>query len=812
MSQIAKPNHFPLIEAFLEQPEEGQGGRVGVCTNMTTAGQVRNEIVPDNRPQVPVLGTLIVNRDGAERMVLNSLVHPSLDTIVLFGSEGVDFAPSTNLLKAVQAGLDPTDGRNHIVGGLGGSAGYPNLTLPVFDVFRETTTVLPLYSSERRSKPATVETYLGWLAQQNRVSLAIIEHLEKSAGTKAKVHYGTLNKLIEMLGDEPRRPKPATELNAQDFQHLQPPIFEVEPSEEKPSVPFRAEVNSAGNIVVTLRVGTEILAFIGDDEFDLAFTIMDALGEKKKLLTPLDQLMLGAEIGRSGVQMRNAITVEQFSRADVDSRMAQTIPMRRSGPLKTDKKYYYRVRTVDEALSVMCMSTDRCEEVFDLRGDGTVSIIRKLAELNRFEDYEMDILHRMDIGTQIAKARIAADHGQKFMQDFPALFLPNTTTMPFEVAESDTFLDAHRRLITRTYTEGLQVSHADAHKGLTRTVGALVVLRSAASALEKTPGFYQQGTEPPEVTRAAYAAQLLRFDDDGGYSYGERTRTHFGFDQLPAVVDALRADPSRAAIIQRFDPSVDMSWEVTAGGKREYSHDPCLSHDIYWIGGGGKLQSFHIARAHNLVNAYPDNIYGLHDAYVQTIAQGLGVDIGDIYVLSSRGNILLLTEEMRARAIISEPSKPYLRERAYPLGPVRLSESDPVQLRSGTVAYYAGNFPDQIDSRLINNSIIDRLRDYRGIDTIEKAIDYLEDRGDSHNNPLMSTYFAGESRIQSYQLLFLQNNVFAGKLYTTAVFTNSDSLLQPMDMTTCTYIANIFAEKLGVEKGQLVITYAPTRV
>jgi hypothetical protein len=82
----------------------------------------------------------------------------------------------------------------------------------------------------------------------------------------------------------------------------------------------------------------------------------------------------------------------------------------------------------------------------------------------------------------------------------------------------------------------------------------------------------------------------------------------------------LKDNPS-LYIIQRFNPVVDMSIEEEEGCIIS-SHDPCLTHDIYFVL-GGKLNSFHIARAHNLVNAYPENIFGLHDAYDSEISKSL---------------------------------------------------------------------------------------------------------------------------------------------------------------------------------------------
>ena len=97
---------FPLVEAILLTPPEGGTGEIGICTNTSAPGQIINEIPEELRSHVTVLGTLIVSRDGAERMIINSLVHPTLKYLILFSEESVTFAPSTNLLLALMDGFD----------------------------------------------------------------------------------------------------------------------------------------------------------------------------------------------------------------------------------------------------------------------------------------------------------------------------------------------------------------------------------------------------------------------------------------------------------------------------------------------------------------------------------------------------------------------------------------------------------------------------------------------------------------------------------------------------------------------------------
>ena len=112
---------FPLIDAYLIIPKQGKKGHIGICTNTTAPGQVFNEIDKKPRKNVSVLGSLIVNRDGSERMVVNSLAHSSLRYLILFSEESLTFSPSTNLLLALQNGIDIKKS-NNIIKGKGASA------------------------------------------------------------------------------------------------------------------------------------------------------------------------------------------------------------------------------------------------------------------------------------------------------------------------------------------------------------------------------------------------------------------------------------------------------------------------------------------------------------------------------------------------------------------------------------------------------------------------------------------------------------------------------------------------------------------
>ncbi len=802
---MANPS-FPLVKANLLLPPDGREGSIAVCTNTLAPGMVYNEIEPRNRPHISVLGSLVVNRDGTERMILNTLVHQRVQTLVSFGADSHTFSPSLNLLSAIMQGYKPDRTGHYIERGVGASPHYPNISPEHLELFRNNITVLPLFTSARKSHEDTIRAYLDWLSvqsDQKAVVANFIRRVYKKCGSK--IYYDKLNELInEVTANDRPKIKVVPELDSKDFQQLQPPVVEAEPYRELPEVPFSVWYKD-GVLEVEVRIGgsSHHLFVSGEDEFQVAYTLVKQIKELKKYFTPHEQLLLGAEIARAMIKGVDELETEPYS-TQMEPGSAEYLPPVALRGLKTDKQYYYRVGVEDDQLSVQCMSYDTCDDVFDLRSTHASDILYQLAELNRFEDYELDMLHRMDVGMQCARAEAALRHGKVFMQDLDRLVSLNTTDLPLVYTEGGTFLGAHKALLGDVYTRGLTEPHADTQKGLGRTAIVLAVFRNAGYAFGTMPRVYQQGDASPDQMRADYKAQLLRFDHDGSYSYGQRTREYFGVDQLEQAAEALDSHPNVPCIIQRFDPVVDMGHTVDADtGNEKYTHDPCLTHDIYFIAADGRLHGVHIARAHNLVNAYPENMYGLQDAYTASIATSLGVEVGDEVMLSSRANVLLLTEEQRLKTLLAEPSKPYGDMFSpHTIGPINLSSMSEEPPEHPAIFY------EHVDivktERKPAHPFLGRLTNIGGINTVERAIDYLEKRGANHNNPVLSTYDARIDNPQSAQLVFFQANVMGGKLHATAVFANRTSDDQQADQELCHYLATQYASRLGVPLGKLM--------
>ncbi|MBI1974578.1 MAG: hypothetical protein HYS51_01895 [Candidatus Zambryskibacteria bacterium] len=791
--------YFPLVEAMLTIPPEGKSGFIGICTNTTAAGQVLNEIKELVRPNVSVLGSLIVSRDGSERMIVNALAHPTLKFLVLFSEESLTFTPSTNLLIALMDGFEPNREGNYIKGGVAASSHYPSITKKIFDIFRQEITVIPVFMGKHPKSREVVTRYLEWL--KPKIPSELHAFLIKT-NSEDKIYYDSLNSILEMLISIPTSPKEKVELDPKDFQHLQPPKIELKGKKIKLAVPFKV-TDDNGLIRLDIKIGPKSYFIKSNDPFLLSYSLMKFLGKNKKPISPIDQLLLGAELGRVGTEIASGISFPSFVISSAISGKEE-IPLESNIKLVMDKRYYYKISNRGGKVSVMCLAFDVCESVFELLADNLYVMAERLARENRFEQYEMDILHRMDIGTQLARAAMAATLGYSFIQDFATIFKINTEVLPSILVEGDNFLSVHKGVLQKIYTQGITEEHGDPWKGLARTASVLAIYRNVQKALETMPAIYRQGDQDTPLMRENYKRELLRLDHDGTYSYGQRTRAYFGFDQLQKTVEIFKKNPKRAAVVQRFDPSTDMDTFIDNDtGKTKFTHDPCLTHDIFFIL-NNKLHSFHIARAHNTVNAYPENVFGLFDAYTSKIAKDLRLETGDMYMLSNRANILLLTEEQRTKKILGEPSKPH-GEWDVSSGPYLLDNNVKEPGTEGAVAYSIQKIIFQ--EKRPKNKTLDKLEKYMGVNTVKKLVDYLKSKGGMHNNTVLSEYHAGRDDPQADQMVFFQANVFGKKVYATAVFQNRSLKNKAEDTKLGNYIAHLIAKELNVGLGDLSLYY-----
>lgn len=784
---------FPLIEAYLICPNK-EGGIIGVCSNQLAPGIVLNEIPMRLRKKICAIGSLIVNRGGTERMIVNSLVHKKLRYLILFGEESASFKPSSNLLIALMNGYKKGEG-NYIKSSIGFGAQYPSISEKVLDSFRQNVIVLPVFKGSKE----IVEGYLGWL--EARVPKEIFNCL-KSINQKKKIYYDSLFSLMEALPDVPAFGKKIIELELREFQSLQPKIVILKGVGQAEEVNFEAR-KEKGKIAVNIDFGGELYSIEGKDGFLLAYSLMKFMNENGLKLSIRKQLFLGVEISRAEMEIKHGLISDSITRPDSKLGSRKKIPLEEQAVLKEDKNYYYTIFLKEGYICVRVTNYDTCKCLFEIRAKSIIPLIDKLAGENRFQDYEQQILHRIDVGIEIGRAGIAFKNKRVFLQDFHYLPSINKTNFPLFIISGNSFLTNHKRIVTSIYTQGVAQTHPDTHKGSMRSGAVLCAFKSPEQAFKKMPGIYIYGNQSEKQVRAQYKDQLLSPEPFGSYTYGNRTRDHFGKDQLKEAINSLRREPNSPFVIQRFDYLKDMAIKKR-GKELKATHDPCLTHDIYFIS-GKKLFAFHIARAHNIIGGYPTNLFGLYDAYDGPIAKALNLEMGDIFMLSSRANILLLTEEQKAKTIMKEPSKLSGRQSMF-IGPHNISNFFP----NKRIAYIERLLKKQTVKP--EHPCLGALRDYESVNILEKAISYLQTKGADHNNPIIGTYNPKEQSLgEENRLIYFQANVRAGKIQATAVFLNGSKKTFKSDIILCNYLATQYSEKLSTGLGKLFFFYVPVK-
>jgi len=784
---------FPLIDAYLICPNK-ENGEIAICTNQIAPGVVLNEIPVMSRKNICAMGSLIVNRGGAEKMIINSLVHKKLRYLILFGEETASFRPSSNLLLALMNNYKEGSG-NHIKGSIGLGAQYPSISEKLLNSFRETVIVLPIFNGSKK----VIDQYLGWV--KNRVPKEIFDYL-KSTNQQKKIYYDSLLGLIEFLSNTLIPDKKIIGMGIEEFQNLQPKIIILKNIDDVEEVNFEVRKNR-GKILIDIDFGENLYSIEGRESFVLAYSLMSFINQNKLEIPIKQQLLLGAEISRVEMEIKYNFSLKSIIKSKCRRGERKKIALLDQMVLKEDKKYYYIISLKQGYIRVQVVSYSNCKCLFEFRSESVMALVDKLSKENRFQDYDQQILHRIDTGIEIARAGIALGNSKIFIQDFHFLPELNKTDFPLFVISGDSFLTNHKKIVASTYAGGVTQRHPDAHKGPMRSGAVLCVFRNPGQAFKKMPKIYIYGDNSGVQMREEYKNQLLSPKSSDFYTYGNRTRNYFGKDQLKAAVDALRANPNSPFVIQRFDYLKDMTIQGQ-GRDMKATHDPCLTHDIYFIS-DGKFCVFHIARAHNIINAYPQNLFGLYDAYDSFVAKELNLELGDVFMLSSRANILLLTEEQGAKTIMREPSEPWSGQ-DISTAAHNIRHCFPNQ----GVAYVEGALKKQDEKP--NHLCIAVLEDYEGINIINKATGYLKLKGADHNNPIIGAYNLKKGLLkEENRLVYFQANARAGKIQATAVFLNGTKKSFRNDIKLCNYLATQYGKALGIDLGKLFFFYVPVK-
>lgn len=185
-------------------------------------------------------------------------------------------------------------------------------------------------------------------------------------------------------------------------------------------------------------------------------------------------------------------------------------------------------------------------------------------------------------------------------------------------------LDAWEELVVRCVRFGRRAALAKGERIELRD--AKVVITDPADDPECALAAYGFS---PEAFRA-YQQRILEpaLPEDIGYSYGNRLRAHFGHDALATAIAALREDPeTRHAYVALWDTARDPI--ATCGGRGR----PCLTTVFLRRDADGRLALSATYRAHNLLTAWLENVYGLM-AVQRHVAAAVAMEPGSITVLS----------------------------------------------------------------------------------------------------------------------------------------------------------------------------------
>jgi thymidylate synthase len=180
-------------------------------------------------------------------------------------------------------------------------------------------------------------------------------------------------------------------------------------------------------------------------------------------------------------------------------------------------------------------------------------------------------------------------------------------------------LAAWRELVVRCLRFGEAVELAKGRRLELRNAQAVIAapVEEPAEALARF-GFDRAGFR-------AYQRRILEaaLPEDVTYTYGHRLRAHFGRDTLADAIRTLREDPaSRQAYVTLWDPATDAAAAST----------PCLT-TLFFRVAGGRLTLTATYRAHNLMRAWLENVYGLM-AIQRHVAEATGLPPGPITVIS----------------------------------------------------------------------------------------------------------------------------------------------------------------------------------
>ncbi len=227
-----------------------------------------------------------------------------------------------------------------------------------------------------------------------------------------------------------------------------------------------------------------------------------------------------------------------------------------------------------------------------------------------------------DLAAHLAGLPVVATEEPRVRVDIPVE--PEPPRLPSEVSGHSVIrrrpLDAWEELVARCVRFGHRVQLAKGPRIELQHVKAVIT----------------EPAEEPEAALAAYGFSAARFaayqerilqpelPEGISYTYGNRLREHFGLDALDAAAAALREDAeTRHAYVSLWDTGHDLP------GRHE---TPCLT-TLVFRQVEGRLGLSATYRAHNLLSAWLENVYGLM-AIQRRVGGAAGMEPGPITVIS----------------------------------------------------------------------------------------------------------------------------------------------------------------------------------
>lgn len=210
---------------------------------------------------------------------------------------------------------------------------------------------------------------------------------------------------------------------------------------------------------------------------------------------------------------------------------------------------------------------------------------------------------------------------------YPALKLPETDIVPGEVfghrVECGCIAETWLKLVNlirktgkaRTMTDGLNAQEL---------INVLAVVK------DEPENFYLPNYFPVDHQMVKdYVPQLLTTEGDGVvYTYGQRLKSYFGFDQIESAIIQLKNNPNSSRINLNL-------WDV---GKDNFnSNPPCLVNLTFRVV-ENKLALTAVFRSNDMINAWPCNAIGLR-ALQDYVGKAVEIPLAPLMILSESAHI-----------------------------------------------------------------------------------------------------------------------------------------------------------------------------